>query len=61
MKETRKPEMKPIAFGSRYLNNTEKNNSIGKLDLLVVVWGLENISFYLYGKKVLLYADHKTL
>ena len=32
---------KPIAFGSRCLNDTEKKNSIGELELLAVVWGLE--------------------
>ena len=42
---------KPIAFGSRYLNDTEKNHSIGELELLAVVWGLEKFRFYLYGKK----------
>ena len=31
-------ELKPIAFGSRYLNDTEKNYSIGELELLPVVW-----------------------
>ena len=30
-------EKKPIAFGSRYLNDTEKNYSIGELELLAVV------------------------
>ena len=41
-------EIKPIAFGSRYLNDTEKNYSIGELELLAVVWGLEKFRFYLY-------------
>ena len=54
-------ELKPIAFGSRYLNNTEKNYSIGELELLAVVWGLEKFRFYLYGKKVHLYTDHQAL
>ena len=30
-------EIKPIAFGSRYLNDTKKNYSIGELELLAVV------------------------
>ena len=54
-------EIKPIAFGSRYLNDTEKNYSIGELELLAVVWGLEKFRFYLYGKKVFLYTDHQAL
>ena len=54
-------EMKPIAFSSRYLNDTEKNYSIGELELLAVVWGLEKFRFYLYGKKVYLYTDHQAL
>ena len=54
-------KLKPIAFGSRYLNNTEKNYSIGELELLAVVWGLEKFRFHLYGKKVHLYTDHQAL
>ena len=54
-------ELKPIAFGSRFLNDTEKNYSIGELELLAVVWGLEKFRFYLYGKKVFLYTDHQAL
>ena len=54
-------EIKPIAFGSRYLNDTEKNYSIGELELLAVVWRLEKFRFYHYGKKVHLYTDHQAL
>ena len=54
-------EIKPIAFGSRYLNDTEKNYSIGELELLAVVWGLEKFRFYLYGKKIFLYTDHQAM
>ena len=54
-------EIKPIAFGSRYLNESEQNYSIGELELLAVVWGLEKFRFYLYGKKVFLYTDHQAL
>ena len=34
-------ETKPISFGSRYLNGSEKSYSIGELEILAVVWGLE--------------------
>ena len=49
---------KPIAYGSRYLNDTEKKYSIVELELLAVVWGLEKFRFYLYGKNNL-YTDHQ--
>ena len=54
-------EIKPMAFGSRYLNDTEKNYSIGELELLAVVWGLEKVRFNLYRKKVYLCSDHQAL
>ena len=34
-------ELKPKAFGSRDLNGSEQNYSIGEEELLAVVWGLE--------------------
>ena len=40
--------IKPIAYGSRHLNDTEKNYSIGELELLAVVWGLEKFQFHIY-------------
>ena len=52
---------KPIAFGSRYLNDTEKKYSIGELELLAVVWGLEKFRLYLYGKNVYLFSNHQAL
>ena len=54
-------KIKPIAFGSRYLNDSEKNYSIGELEFLAGVWGLENFRFCLHGKKVFLYTDHQAL
>ena len=54
-------ELKSIAFGSIFLNDSEKNYSIGELELLAVVRGLEKFHFYLYGKKVFLYTDHRAL
>ena len=54
-------ELKPIAFASRYLNDAEKKDSIGEFELLAVVWGLERFRFYLYGKPIQLFSDHKAL
>ena len=42
---------KPIAFGSRYSNETEKKYSIGGLELLAVVWGLEKIPILFIRKE----------
>ena len=52
---------KSIAYRSRYLNNTEKQYSIGELELLAVVLGLEKFRFYLYGNKVHLFTKHQPL
>ena len=41
----------PLEFGIRYLNDTGKKYSIGELELLAVVWGLEKFRFHSYGKK----------
>ena len=46
----RNREQKPIAFASRYLNDADKN-SIGDLEVLAVVWGLERFRFYSYKNK----------
>ena len=43
------------------MNDIEKKYSIGELELLAVVWGLEKFRFHLYGKKVHLYTDHQAL
>ena len=52
---------KPVAYGSRHLDETDKKYSIGELELLAVVWGLGKPRFYLYGKNVYLYTDHQAL
>ena len=38
-----------------------KKYSIGEVELLALVWGLEKFRFYLYGKNGLLYTDHQAL
>ena len=51
MATTKKVELKAIAYASRYLNDAEKKYSIGELELLAVVWGLERFRFHLYVKQ----------
>ena len=48
-------DLKPIVFASRYLNDAEKEYSIGELELRAVVWCLENYRFHLYRKQVRLF------
>ena len=55
------PSLKPIAFGSRFLNDSEKNYAVGELELLAVQRELEKFRFYFYGSKLLLYTDHQAL
>ena len=54
-------ELKANAFASRHLNDAEKNNSIGELEILAVFWGLERFRSHLYGKQVQLYSNHQAL
>ena len=39
----------------------QKKDSVGELELLAVVWGLERFRFHLYGKQIYLFSDHQTL
>ena len=61
MTKTRRLKHQTIAYGSRYLNDTEKKKSIGEIKLLAVVTGLEKFRFHLYGKRVRFYTDHQAL
>ena len=54
-------ELKPIAFASRFLSDTEKKYAINELELLAVVWGLEHFRLYTYGKPIKLLTDHQAL
>ena len=54
-------DLKPIAFASRFLSDTEKKYAINELELLAVVWGLEHFRLYIYGKPVKLLTDHQAL
>ena len=61
MAKTGRRKHKTDCIGKQIFKDTEKHYSIGELELLAVVWGLEKFRFHLYGKKVYLYADHQAL
>ena len=43
------------------MNDAEKHDSDGELKLQAVVWGLEEVRFFLCGKLVNLYTDQQAL
>ena len=53
--------MPPTDSAGWYLNDPVKNYSVGKLELLAVVWGLEKCRSNLCGKVVHMHIDRQTL
>ena len=51
----------PIALASRYFNTQEKKNSTIELELLAVVWSVDQFKHYLLGKEFVIATDHKKL
>ena len=51
----------PVTYASRALKQAEQRYSQIEKELLVLVFGLEHNHQYVYGKKVVLYTDHKPL
>ena len=51
----------PIAYASRFLNKNEQRYRINELELLAVVWSLEQFKYYLYGSHFTLQTDHQAL
>lgn len=51
----------PIAFGSRGLNQPETNYSTSEMEMLAIVWAVQNFRPYLYGRKFKIITDHKPL
>ena len=50
-----------IASASRFLNSLEEKYSVNELELLGVVWAIENYKYYLYGKHFIVITDHQAL
>ena len=51
----------PIAYGSRTLNPAETRYSTIERELLAIVWACNHYRPYLYGRKFILYTDHRPL
>ena len=51
----------PINFASRKLSDLEKKYSTNELELLAVVWAIENYRNYVEGEKFNIVTDHKAL
>ena len=52
---------KPIEYASRALTRSERNWAQIEKEDLAVVFGLERFDHYTYGRKVIVYSDHKSL
>lgn len=54
-------EIEPIAFVSRKLGGTERNYSITEKEMLAGMWGMENFTYFLYGREFEWITDPKDL
>ena len=51
----------PVCYASKALTETERNYSNIERETLGVVWGLERLNYYIFGKRCTVNTDHKPL
>ena len=54
-------EGKPVVFASRALTNAEKNYAQIEKELFAIVYGMERLHQFTYGRSVIIESDHKPL
>ncbi len=53
--------MRPIAFCSRKLSETEQKYSASERELLAIVYAYEQFLSHVYGREIIIHTDHKLL
>ena len=53
--------IRPLAFFSRKLSDTQNLYSVTKIELLAIVETLKEFKGMLWGQKIIVYTDHKNL
>ena len=61
LQEKGEKEWDLISCASRYLSNYEMKYSTNELELLAIVWAVEQFRTYIYGTKLEKISDHKAL
>ena len=51
----------PVVFASRKLSNSERNYSVVENECVGIVWALQKLEKYLYGREFALETDHQPL